>query len=104
MDCQILIKTNTGKLLGAACSFVGTLGIAFPIPVVVAHFNFLYNMDRDDSKVSKLRFFCFNEVQISPEEVESNSPTFESKLSLSVRSKGMTVSTDGINSTGKSFV
>ena len=42
-----------GKLLGAACSFVGTLGIAFPIPVVVAHFNFLYNMDRDDSKVRK---------------------------------------------------
>ena len=46
------IKTNAGKLLGAVCSFVGTLGIAFPIPVVVAHFNFLYNLDRDDCKVS----------------------------------------------------
>lgn len=45
------LQTNMGKLLGAACSFVGTLGIAFPIPVVVAHFNYLYNMDRDDNKV-----------------------------------------------------
>ena len=55
LPCKTLpttpIQTNLGKLLGAACSFVGTLGIAFPIPVVVAHFNFLYNMDRDDSKV-----------------------------------------------------
>lgn len=47
-----MFQTNMGKLLGAACSFVGTLGIAFPIPVVVAHFNYLYNMDRDDNKVN----------------------------------------------------
>merc|ERR1719391_1019113 len=42
---DVFPQTNAGKLLGAVCSFVGTLGIAFPIPVVVAHFNFLYNLD-----------------------------------------------------------
>ena len=60
-------KTNSGKLLGAVCSFVGTLGIAFPIPVVVAHFNFLYNLDRDDCK-------------LSPEELDGTSPQHDASL------------------------
>lgn len=38
--------TPLGKLTGAFCAIMGILGIAFPVPVIVSNFNYLYNLDR----------------------------------------------------------
>nr|XP_039252024.1 uncharacterized protein LOC120329455 isoform X1 [Styela clava] len=44
--------TTWGRITGAFCAIMGILGIAFPVPVIVSNFNYLYNLDSDACKLT----------------------------------------------------
>ena len=39
--------TNIGKMIGSSCTIIGLFCISFPIPVIVSHFAYLYNRDKE---------------------------------------------------------
>ena len=48
---DVVPATFFGKLTGQVCAVVGILSIAFPVPIVVSNFNYLYTMDKEDYKL-----------------------------------------------------
>ena len=48
---DVVPATDLGKLTGQVCAVVGILSIAFPVPIVVSNFNYLYTQDKEDYKL-----------------------------------------------------
>ena len=46
--------TNTGKIIGSSCTIIGLFCISFPIPVIVSHFAYLYNRDKEGRNAKAL--------------------------------------------------
>ena len=51
-DDEILTFLLGGKIVGAICAMMGILCMSFPVPVFVSHFNYLYNLEKRDCKLT----------------------------------------------------
>ena len=49
---DVVPVTNMGKVTGACCAIMGILCMSFPVPVFVSHFNYLYNMEKNECKLN----------------------------------------------------
>lgn len=64
---DIVPATFFGQCIGALCAVFGILAIAFPVPIVVGNFNYLYNAD--------------TEYKLKPEDI-SGDPDKDCKISI----------------------
>ena len=48
---EVVPASVMSKLAGSLCALVGILSIAFPVPIVVSNFNYLYTLDKEDYKL-----------------------------------------------------
>ena len=64
---DIIPVSFAGRLTGASAAIMGILCMSFPVPVFVSHFNYLYNLEK-------------RECKISPQDLQGDQPADKSTL------------------------
>ena len=69
-----------GQIIGALCALFGVLAIAFPVPIVVGNFNYLYNLENEFKLIAEDLKFDKKEYERNIKKAQRNSIVNENEM------------------------